>query len=157
MNEYWSLWIKTSILKHLNDNIPYVKDFDGVPDSAGLQQAKDAAGCWCELRVSGPYFDSEDAGRFNVSFDVDVGISVSVGRHTSNQFHIMAGVVAKAFKDGIEIKRLGPSSDPMNDGTTVACFFRDKSIPIDVNYFGEIVTGQTEHGSVTTRYFGFLE
>lgn len=108
MNQHWARWIKTSIVKHFDDNRgSYTLFVEGADRNTESLQS------WVEIRTDGPFIREVSHNYYKLTVEVNLLLS-SVPNENIYTQDALCGYFQKLFTC-IPVFRYGPSSDVDND------------------------------------------
>lgn len=111
MSDNIALWCKASIAKHIKGLMGTIH-----LHVEGFRRETEHLKEWFELRVTGPKKVRITKEQYKVLYTLDIGI-VSISNPNAYRLDSLLDVGLAALTNEIPVYRLGPSSDPANDGS----------------------------------------
>lgn len=111
IDSHWHLWVYASVAKHFNTLL--------TPAAPAFVEGQDRSTVdlqdWFEIRVDGPYY--WPICKNQTKLHVEINILASTTKRNAYAIQALLGKAQAAFVNDICCYRLGPTSDPANDGT----------------------------------------
>lgn len=120
IDPHWARWIHASAAKHFK-----AAAVAATPELhmhvEGFKRQTEELEEWIEFRLDGPYYKEYNRGHYQANVEINVAVMVTEQGDDAYRIHDINGIVAAAFTFGIPVFKLGPSSDPENDGSYWGC------------------------------------
>lgn len=105
MNEFWNVWINSSVEKHFKTNITRIPLFR---EGEIIDLNKNRA----ELRIDGPQIEKINSNLYRAYIEVNIIITINMESSYITELDLVNGHVAAAFTDCISCYKIGhPSFD----------------------------------------------
>ena len=159
-NPYWSRWIVASCMKHFKAIYvasPYSLNVhcEGQPRQTNELQE------WLEVRVDGPRIRRITKTQYDIYCEVNILCCVVPNQNVNSyRIHDLTGIAAEGFTNEVALLKIGPATDPENDGTQFGCLRLESGAreAIRVNIFGEVRPDTAMvQAAVEGHYTTFLE
>jgi len=141
IDKNWSRWIFASVSNHFNNRKEDLPLFiEGQHrDTREDQKEPGTVNEFLELRMDGPKLTETSKDDWNLYFEINILVQVTMDDFNATRIHRNVGIVAAAFTD-IGIFKVGKTDD--DDGSLLECLrlIQDKRRreAIVVSHFGQI-------------------
>lgn len=159
IDPHWETWFRASIYKHFKDSL------SSTYSVFVEEQEKSTNGKveWLEIRMDGLFINRRTKREFSITFEVNVLINWLRPTTSLNIYgiHNISGKVESAFTDCITIRRYGPNTDVLNDGTVFTQALlrpRRRTEDVEKSFFGLVDSATSLYqASVEGHYISTVE